>query len=228
MNDHDLERRLRSETGPREDGYRAVPLPEDPGSKAGAPRRSRMLQAGLVLATVGTGVLAIAAASALLMPGTPNGGVGSETTPTPDASASTAAATACHAEDVELSAEPWGGAAGSRGTVVTIRLASGRSPCLLSPEPAGQMTDANGVSLAGSQVEPVEPSVLLGATDAPTVGVAWSNYCGEDVAEPVRLDIVSYVYVLPVDVPGTLNPLPPCNGPGAPSVVSTTELMPGG
>ena len=120
MSDNDLERRLRSESGPREQGYAPSPLPEAPDAAAGAPRRGGMMRGALVLGTVAAGVLAVLAASALMSPGAPNGGVGAGETSTPRATASPPEPAACQPIDLEMVAEPWGGAAGSRGTVVTI------------------------------------------------------------------------------------------------------------
>src|SRR6187402_722919 len=123
MNDNDLERRLRAETGPREQGYAPSQLPETPDAAPGAPRRSHFMRGALVLGTVAAGVLAVLAASALMSPGAPNGGVGAGGTSTSEATASPREPAACQPMDLELTAEPWGGAAGSRGTVVTISLA---------------------------------------------------------------------------------------------------------
>ncbi len=223
MNDHDLERRLRSETGPREDGYRAVPLPDDPGSQSGAPRRSRMLQAGLVLATVGAGVLAVAAANALLTPGTPNSGVGQGTaTPTPVPSTGPVTPTACQPADLVLTAEPWGGAAGSRGTVVTIRLADGRYPCFFADEPGAQLMTGDEVVVAIDGLNARSSAFNQG--DQRTVAVSWSNWCGREITGPVTLALRSGGVAFPVDVPEGADPVPPCNGETRQSVLNVSVL----
>ena len=225
MNDNDLERRLRSETGPREEGYRAVPLPDAPGPPSRAPKGGRLMQAGLLLATVGAGVLAVAAASALLNPGTPNGGVGQgSASPTPTSVPSTGPVTPtdCQPADVELTAEPWGGAAGSRGTIVTIRLAEGRYPCLFADEPGAQlmMGVAVVVSIDGLQAQ----TSAMNQGDERSVAVTWSNWCGREITGPLTLALRSGGVAFPVDVPDGANPVPPCNGENAPSVLNVSLL----
>jgi hypothetical protein len=226
MNDNDLERRLRSETGPREGGYRAVPLPDAPDSPARASKGGRLMQAGLVLATVGAGVVAVLAASALMSPDAPNGGVGAGGTSTPQATATPREPAACQPADLGLTAEPWGGAAGSRGTVVTISLADGRYACYLQRHIGGEIWDADGKPLVGAYVPAIYDPVPVNPNDVFTVGVSWSNWCGDDVAEPVALRLSSDRAAFPVEVPDGADPVPPCMGENQDSTLNVTELQP--
>ena len=227
MNDNDLERRLRAESGPREQGYLAVPLPEAFGSLPAAPRRGRAKRGVLVVGAVAAGVLAVAAVSALMTPGTQNDvGAGGDETATPVASTSPRQPTDCQAMDVALTAEPWGGAAGSRGTVVTVRLVDGRYPCIVQRHIGASIQDANGTTLVSAVVPMIYDPVVLNPGDQFSVGVAWSNWCDGTVAEPVSLALASGGEEFPVDVPGGTDPVPPCLGEDMPSDLTVTRLEP--
>jgi hypothetical protein len=83
MSDQDLERRLRTERGPREEGYLAAQLPPNlEGNEHG--RRSALLSTAVVLPAAAAGVLVVAVAGALV-----SGGPGPipGTSPSPSASA---------------------------------------------------------------------------------------------------------------------------------------------
>src|SRR6266480_4338978 len=132
MNDQDLERDLRSQRGPREDGYAPTRLPMtlDDGPTAG-PRRSMVPRAALFAGAALAGALAVAVVAGIMSgPGPDVVGNGS-----PSAQASALLPGDCGPSDVTVSAETWGGAAGSRGTVVTLTLAAGTSFCNV-PMPA--------------------------------------------------------------------------------------------
>jgi len=141
MNDQDLERELRSQRSPREDGYTPARLPMnlDDGTPSGA-RRSMVPRAALVAVAALAGALAVAVVTGILSGPRPD--VGSDGSPSAQATASVPAD--CGPSDVAFSAEPWGGAAGSRGTVVTVKLAAGHDACTLGKGLAAQVADANG------------------------------------------------------------------------------------
>ena len=227
MSNDDLERRLRTESGPREQGYAPTPLPDAPGALPPARRPRRAMQGALVLATVGAGVLAVAAVSALMSPGAPGGGVGEggDPTVTPVATTSPRLPTDCQPADLELTAEPWGGAAGSRGTVVTIGLADGRYPCIVQRHIGGAIADANGETLVAAVVPLIYDPVLIEPDSAFTVGVSWTNWCGAEVARPVSLTL-GFSPPLPVEVPAGTDPVPPCMGENAESALNVTQVQP--
>jgi hypothetical protein len=187
------------------------------------------MRGALVLGTVAAGVLAVLVASALISPDAPSGGVGAggEQTATPSASTSPRQPGDCQPADLVLAAEPWGGAAGSRGTVVTITLVDGRYPCLVQRAVGGSIRDANGTILVSAVVPLIYDPVVVNPGDAFDVGVSWSNWCEGSVAEPVSLSISSGGIEFPVDVPGGADPVPPCLGENQPTNLNVTGLQTG-
>jgi hypothetical protein len=152
-------------------------------------------------------------------------------TTSPSAAASTPASGsgACGPQDVSLVAEPWGGAAGSRGTVVTLTLAGGRGACMLGKGLAAEMVDANGsVLVTTPAAEPGGPvSLVPGASF--TVGITWSNWCEAAPAAPVALQLKMSGWESFVAVPvttGGADPVPPCMGSTEPTVLSWSGLEP--
>jgi hypothetical protein len=227
MNDNDLERDLRSQRGPREEGYTPAVLPmtreEAPVRASGV---SRLPRAAMFAGVAVAGALAVALVAGIFSG--PGSDVGSgSASPSAAASAPAVAVCAPAPADVTFSAEPWGGAAGSRGTTVTVTLADGRYPCALGGRVAALISDANGTLLVSGQSAAVG-SVDLEPNTAFTLGVAWSNWCGNDPAAPVSLSlkIEGWTSAVPVSVPAGANPVPPCNGAGAPSSLSVTALEP--
>jgi hypothetical protein len=225
MNDNDLERSLRTQRGPREDGYQpsALPMTLDEHRSATGARPSRLGRAGLFVGVAAAGALAVAAVAIVLSgPGAgPEVGAGSAS-PTAGASEAT---TRCGARDLVLSAEPWGGAAGSRGTIVTIALASGRYDCLLPTRLIVRVADASGAVLANSESPSSSGSVVLDADTSFVVRVTWSNWCGADPVRPISLAVLIGLsgWSSPVSVPAGADPVPPCNG-GATTTLSVSEV----
>jgi hypothetical protein len=220
--DQDLERQLRSERGPREEGYSPTPLPMTLDANPAAGRGpSRALRTGMFV-----GVAAAAALAVVVVGGFLAG-------PSPDTSGSGSASPgigACDPSDVALTAEAWGGAAGSRGTVLTIALVQGRAACTLPASVLVQIEDANGTALVGNGSVLAGGPVLLEAGATYSSGAAWSNWCGGDPALPVTLAVKfgDWPSWAPVNVPvNGLSPVPPCSGTG-PSVLSLSgfELQP--
>ena len=224
MNDQDLERELRSQRGPREDGYAPMRLPMtfDDGSATG-PRRSMVPRAALFAGAALAGALAVAVVTGILSG--PRTEVGSDGSPSAQASASIPGD--CGPSDVALSAEPWGGAAGSRGTVVTVALAAGAASCNLPMPARAEIVDANGRHLVKGATPTTTGSVALGSGASFQIGVAWSNWCGAQPATPMTLFLGFADQVpSPVGATGSIsaNAVPPCNGDGA-STLSLTDLQ---
>jgi hypothetical protein len=225
MNDQDLERELRSQRSPREDGYAPTRLPmklED-GTPAG-PRRSMVPRAALFAGAALAGALAVAVVAGIMSgPGPDVGNDGS-----PSAQPTALVTGDCGPSDVALSAEPWGGAAGSRGTVVTVALAAGASPCDLPLPVRAEIVDANGKHLVKGASPTASGSVALGSGTSLQLGVAWSNWCGAQPAAPMTL-FLGFGNQVPVSVGATgsvpATAVPPCNGDG-PSTLSQTDLQP--
>jgi hypothetical protein len=226
MNDQDLERQLRSQRGPREDGYTPAPLPMTLEEARAKRAPARILRAGMFVGAAAAGVLAVGVV-AVILSGPGNKGVGGTASASPSASASVASG-ACTPADVMLSAEPWGGAAGSRGTIVTISQAPGGAPCDLPKAVHAEIVDAKGKHLVKGATSTTDGSVALAPGASFQVGVAWSNWCDSPPAAPMTLFFGFANQVpSPVGASGSLpaTAVPPCNGNGA-SSLSLTDLQP--
>lgn len=225
MTHEDLERQLRSQRGPREDGY----TPGNLLSNLEQGRSDRMHPSRLVRLSAFAGMSLAGALAVALLGGVFSGGdsgVGSS----PSASAA-AKPPECSRADVMLAGEPWGGAAGSRGTTVSVRLAGGRDDCVLAPVTGAEITGGGTLAVSVGSVNASGaangPPVLLSADAAYTVGVAWSNWCGGKFSEPVTLALSFYGWPAPARVtvaPGGIDPVPPCSG-GRLTSLSFTELQ---
>ena len=160
MNHDDLERQLRSQSGPREQGYHPTPLPAEPGAPARRRGVPPVLRGGLFAAVASAAVLAVVIVSGGLdgqlgvgggvATPSPSDAKTQEATPSV-APSTTAEPGACRPEAVVLTAEPWGGAAGSRGTSVTLTLADGAAPCHPANAVSGRILDATGATLVETE-----------------------------------------------------------------------------
>jgi hypothetical protein len=234
MNDKDLERQLRSQHGPREQGYAPSQLPMSLDTdRAGSSGQSRLNRFAVLVPAAVAGALAVGVVSWILAtPG--SNGVGGTASASPSASSTPIASTdasACAPQEVVFAAEPWGGAAGSRGTVVSVSLQAGRSSCHVSTGVYGRITDADGnVLISSTRFAMRYPSVLLRPGDTYAIGVAWSNWCGDQPPSPlafqVRLDdTVEWITVSqPAGAPAI--PVAPCMGEESAGHLSVTNLQP--
>jgi len=230
MNDNDLERDLRSQRGPREEGYVPARLPmalED--APAAGRRPSRLPRAAMLVAAGLAGALAVAFAAGVFSGPGPGVGANGSTSPSAEASTPASGGGACGPQDVSMTGEPWGGAAGSRGTVVKVGLASGRDACQLGKAVAAEIADANGSVLVTSGPSAAGGPVALAAGDSYTIGISWSNWCAAAPAAPVSLALKMSGWDSFVTVPvasGGLDPVPPCLGSAEPTVLSWSGLEP--
>ena len=230
MNDKDLERALRAQRGPREEGYVAADLPVSLDASKLGHGPSRMLRAAVMVPGAVAGALAAVAIATVLSQPAPIGpGAQGSASPVQSPSAS-AEPTACQMQDLAVSAEQWGAAAGSRGTVVTVGIADGAAPCLVKSGAYARITDASGRDLVGSDLDRMRhPDALVGPGDSYTIGIAWSNWCAAQPQQPVALSIRiedwNQWLVVPVPPDGA-DPVPPCLGEGEPSGLSATHLEP--
>jgi hypothetical protein len=233
MSQDDLERRLRTEIGPREHGYEQVPLPAtlEPQGAGGS---SGLRRVAVLVPAAAAGIVTVAVASIMLASG-PGPGTGTGVpSPPEDPGPSAARPEACTPEEVALTAEPWGAAAGSRGTVVTVMYRGSRHQCELESGIGAQVVDASGNVVVLREPRPQEPTVdlwgaraaLLGWDGGYTLGVVWSNWCDDRPAEPVRLMLLVPGWDAPAEVSigsGGADPVPPCLGEGQPSQLSVTD-----
>jgi hypothetical protein len=236
MNRDRIERALR-EPGPRERGYSPEALPATAAElRARVPRRR-----GLLLSAGGLGGLAAAVAAGAVVavvltrgfaPAPGNPGTGSNPTPTPTLAptpaptASPATVAACRAGDFAWSSDAWGGAMGSRGTIILARGVTSLQPCVIRGEAILTLRDANGTRLLTAHAAATDASVSAGKLFQ--MGVTWSNWCGNDPAQPISLTLVLPGDTLPVPViPASGSILvPPCNGAAQASSLSGTGFQP--
>jgi hypothetical protein len=226
MNDNDLERELRAQRGPREDGYQPATLPMTPGDRGAAANRRGFTRIGLLIGAGAAGALAVAVVAALLSGGGGGPDVGSGGSSAPAQPTSTPPQlAACKAEDFAWSTDPWMGAAGSRGTTVLLRGVASLVGCRVDGAVSIEIRDADEQKLVGNTTI---SNIRVAAGDVLEIGIAWSNWCGTDPAQPL-----SAVLRLPGD--GTEVPLmstggeiliPPCNGESQPSNLSITDIQP--
>ena len=232
MNNDDLERQLRAQAGPREAGYQPAVLP---ATIEGEPSRpSRTLRLAVLVPAALAGVAVVLVAGLLLSQNAPRGvgsGVSPTITPSVQPTASESGPTACLPSHPMIWADPWGGAAGSRGTVVYIRVPDG-PPCQASVEVTARVTDRNGATVVVGR--PGDGRALSGKVEVLELGktfgitVLWSNWCGDEPASPLRLSIrlAGWTDFVPVTVAaGGIDPVPPCNG-GNETVFSVSDLQP--
>jgi hypothetical protein len=237
MNRDRIERALR-EPGPRERGYSPEALPATAAElRARVPRRSRLLMSagavGGLAAAVAAGAVVAVVLSRGFSPGPATGGTVSSPTPTPSTvptSAPTPApapVAACRAEDFAWSSDPWGGAAGSRGTTIVAKGVTSLVACELKGAATLVLRDANRTVLISGHTAATKITVLAG--QAYQVGVVWSNWCGAQPAQPITFSLTlpndtTPVPVIPPD--GSQIPVAPCNGAGEPSTLSGTDFQP--
>lgn len=228
MNRDQIERSLR-EPGPFEQGYQPVALPaEAADARPVGGRRGPLLAVGrlgmLAAAVAGGAALAIMLTR---LPAPATGGVGAGgSTPSQAASQAPTITAVCRAEDFAWTADPWGGAAGSRGTTVLARGVTSLAGCVIHGEAALMLSDASGHTLLASRS--ASTAITVHAGTLLEVGISWSNWCGSDPAGPLSLSLTlpgdtQAVPVLASD--GGLIPVPPCLGPGQPAVLNATDFQ---
>lgn len=229
----DLERMLRAQAGPRERGYEPRQLPSQLMTPPAGPRLRRV---AMFASAAAAGVLAVAIGAAVLTGGGPgDAGIGGGSTApsasaaaTPSSAPSIEAAGSCTPADIDLTAEPWGGAAGTRGTTVTVALRDGRYACSLGHPIGAWLIDSAGRTLV--ETEPMAVDMIAFRLDADhtyTVGVAWSEWCGDAVTGEITIHLrllgpESDVQVVPDN---SAEAVPPCLG-DAPTSLSITGLRP--
>jgi hypothetical protein len=230
MNDQDLERDLRTQRGPREEGYLPGRLPMSLDDSAAAGRRpSRLPRAAMLVAAGAAGALAVAIAAGVFSGPGPGVGANGSTSPSAEASTPASGSGSCTQQDVSMTGEPWGGAAGSRGTVVTFALASGRDACQLGKGLAAEIADANGSVLVTTGAPQSGGAVALVPGASFTIGISWSNWCAAAPAAPVSLALKMSgwdAFATVTVASGGLDPVPPCMGSAEPTALSWSGLEP--
>ena len=232
MNRDRIERALR-EPGPRERGYLPESLPATAAElRARVPRRRALLMSAGALGGLAAAVAAGAVVAVVLThgfaPGPGTTGTGSSPTSTPTPTPAPARMTACRAGDFAWSSDAWGGAMGSRGTIVLASALASMTACELRGEATLTLRDANGVVLVTGHAAATTTRVSAG--QAFQIGVTWSNWCGAEPMQPITLQLT-----LPGDTMAV--PLVPandqnltfsttCNGQEQPTTLSGTDFQP--
>ncbi len=245
-----VERALR-ERGPRElKGAGVSPLPADVDEARARLRAVDRRRRFRSLAGGGLGTLAAAAAViavAVALTGTPKPapGAGAGGSGTPSATAFSAAATpvptatpaptappssivpACDPSSLSATAEPWGAAAGSRGTLVTVSNTSGVA-CSVSGSPGARLS-SGGVSLAQTAPDPATSKPLrLSPGSSAVTSIIWANRCDPVPSGQIDVTLVLTTGALPV-TPDPTRPdvlVPPCMGPNDRNTLSTISFQP--
>lgn len=135
---------------------------------------------------------------------------------------------ACTSTDIRATGGPWGGAAGSRGSDIVVQNV-GTVPCLLPAGATVAIVDQAGTVLLSNT--PVPPGTGPAIAPAGTVGfsLVMSNWCETPVGLPfhVQLALATDAVTIEALAVTTADDLPPCNGPGQPATLSTTDWQPG-
>ena len=235
MSGERLERGLR-ERGPRELGASIPPLPSDVDEARARLRaidRHRGLRAlaGGVLATgatLATAAAAVVLAMTLTTHPTPSPGLlpGATGSPTGTTAQSPGGSAACAPGDLSAVAEPWGAAAGSRGTLVTVTNTSDLA-CSVSGSPGARLA-SGGTVLAETPAHPSTSKGLRLSSGASAVtSITWSNWCESDPAQPIGMTLVLPGGDLTV-TPDPASPdvlVPPCMGSNDRNVLSTIDFQ---
>jgi hypothetical protein len=255
MNDDRIRRALRR-PGPREPRIQPASLPPDiHAARAMARDLQRRDRGGVILRAAGGFALAAVAVVLATLVGiqllggsaAPTGsGIGDASrqpaSPTPAAStASTPASTPvtsatatpsatlarCSAASLSATSAPWGAAAGSRGTTVTITN-TGANACTLRGSPGAALTDAGGATLAivGESASASDPVLTLQPGSSLTTDIVWGNWCAAAPAQPIAASLVVDGTSVPVApaVTGSEVAVPPCMGTGGVGQTSLSTI----
>jgi len=157
------------------------------------------------------------------------GGVGNGNVATPSPSSTVMPAVgACTAGDFAVAGDPWGGAAGSRGTVVVLRVLDSTPACDLPDMVTARIADGSGATVVEGASDPVHGERVERGTQL-ELGIAWSNWCDAEPAGPLALQLRlgGDTAWIPVVAPGGTGPLvPPCMGSGQATNLSVTGFQP--
>lgn len=129
----------------------------------------------------------------------------------------------CTTADIDATAGPLGGAAGSRGADVVVTT-SGSVSCRLPASPAVAVVDPAGNVLLHSQLPLTADGPLISPTGSLRFSFQLSNWCDRSVTTPLHFLLTLAGGSL--DISGltmAADDLPPCNGPGQPASISTTD-----
>jgi hypothetical protein len=181
----------------------------------------------MIRSTMALAMLAAVLVTACGNPPSPTPTPTATATPSPDApsaSPTSPAVLECAAADIRATGGPWGGAAGSRGSDVIVENL-GAAACMLPAaatvalvDQAGTVVITNAPAQAGTGPE-VAPAGRVGFS------LVLGNWCDQAVNLPLRVQLALAADTVDVSELSvtTIDDLPPCNGPGEPATLTTTE-----
>ncbi len=153
--------------------------------------------------------------------------VGPVTIPGGSSATGSAPAGPCSTVDIKASGGPWGGAAGSRGADVTVTVV-GTGSCLLPPRPVAAIVDATRTVVLQTKPVVATGERTLAPGKPASFSILFGNWCDPAPKLPLRPVVVLDSGL--VEIGGlalaTIDDLPPCNGPGQPATISTTDWQP--
>jgi hypothetical protein len=201
-----------------------LPPTPDPRSRGPLGATGRVVLIGATVAAAAVLTIVLTRLPPPATSGVGSGGSVSSSASAPTASPTPDVAAACPAGGFAWSTDPWTGAAGSRGTNILLRGVTSLGACRIDGAVSVEIRDADGERLIENSATTHQH---VEAGDVLELGIAWSNWCGPDPAQPL-----SAVLQLPGD--STEVPLipsdgeilvPPCNGEGQPTNLSVTDIQ---
>ena len=175
---------------------------------------------GLVLAACGVSPGPSPSPTGTATPTIASDAVPSGVTPTSGASPSVGP---CTTADIDATAGQLGGAAGSRGADVVVRT-SGSVSCQLPTSPVVAVVDPAGSVLLNSRLPLTADGPTIQPTESLSFSFQLSNWCDRSATMPLRFLLALAGGSLEIGgLTMAADDLPPCNGPGQPASISTTD-----
>ena len=154
----------------------------------------------------------------------PSNSAGPSASSTPSAAGSPAA---CASANIQATGGPWGGAAGSRGSDIVVDN-RGVAACLLPAGATIALVDQRGTVLVSNTPARVGTGPEIAPNGRMGFSLVFGNWCDQPLNLPLHFQLALASAV--VEIQGlsvsTRDDLPPCNGPGQPAALSTTDWEP--
>jgi hypothetical protein len=174
-------------------------------------------------------ILAAALVTACGNPPSPTPIPTASATASPSAAASSAAPSAsavaeCTAGGIQATGGPWGGAAGSRGSDVILENV-GAVACLLPAAATVALVDAAGTAVLTSAPAQAGTGPEVAPAGRAGFSLVLGNWCDQVVNLPFHVELALATDAIEIGDLSvtTTDELPPCNGPGQPATLTTTE-----
>lgn len=131
---------------------------------------------------------------------------------------------ACASTDIQATGGPWGGAAGSRGSDIVVEN-RGADACLLPAGPTIGLVDQTGTAVLVTTAVRVGTGPSIGPNGTIGFSLLFGNWCNPSVSLPLHFSLALASGAVDIGslAVSTTDELPPCNGPGQPASLSTTE-----